>query len=243
MTVPFIPIDDPGFRWGYGVFETIKVRNGIALFHQMHLENMSESAHAMGLRQPCFERWKKAPEGHGVWRWYLTPKIEESTWEKGYPTHKESFSVHLSELTLHSQSWEARYKTLSYLLRYQARKVMMDADHDEAVLMNEKKELASTCMSNLFWVSNGKVFTPSLSCGCRDGVVRRWVMESWAGELEEGAFGPEELFRADEIFLTNSLIGIMPVSSWQGKNVSGRKVIVQLQDLYQASCNQTAGLL
>jgi 4-amino-4-deoxychorismate lyase len=230
VTASSVPVDDPGFRWGLGVFESIRVQNGVALFHQMHLESLAQAADALSLPMPDQELWRKAPPGEGIWRWFLTPGVQRDFWEPGVSALPATYSLSLSPLSVHSQSWEARYKTLSYLLRHQAR---AEAETDESVLLNEKGQIASACMANLYWVKQGRLHTPSLDCGCRDGVLRRWLQESWAGDWNEGAFHPEELGNADEIFITNSRIGVMPVREYQKKALTTGPVILDLQKQYE----------
>ena len=87
-------------------------------------------------------------------------------------------------------------------------------------MLNEKGEIASASMANLFWVKEGKLKTPSRECGCRAGTVRRWVFERSGQKVEEGRWKKEELDGAEEIFVTNARIGIKPVVSWHGKKLA-----------------------
>ncbi|MDZ4788905.1 MAG: aminotransferase class IV [Blastochloris sp.] len=239
MSVSTVSVEDQGFRWGLGVFESLRVKKGVALFHQMHLENITEAADALGLPMPEVELWKKAPEGEGVWRWYLTPQAQLTSWEAGEPVLPESYSLSLSPFIVQRASWEARYKTLSYLLRYQARK---EVGTDEAVLLNENGVLASASMANLFWVKDGCLNTPSLECGCREGVLRRWIEESWAGKFYEGAFFPADLLEADEVFVTNSRIGVMPISTYGGRILELGSVTKELQAQHQETVMRELGV-
>ncbi|NJK90965.1 MAG: aminotransferase class IV [Blastochloris sp.] len=225
----WIAVDDPGFRWGWGVFETLQVRGGRAIFHQMHLENIAEAAQALGLPMPDPGPWSKAPREEGIWRWFLTPKTQTQLWEEGLPEVPSGMSMELSPLVLSRASWEARYKTLSYLTRQQARQ---ESGSDEALLLNEKGQIASACMANVFWVREGILHTPDLECGCRDGVLRRWVLESWAEECRVGAYEVKELEGAEEIFLTNSRLGVMPVHSFEGRNLEVGRVVHELRARY-----------
>ena len=128
-----------------------------------------------------------------------------------------AYELRLATIGVWSNSWEARYKTLSYLIRIQGKK---EAGSDgEAVMLNEKGEIASASMANLFWVMEGKLRTPARECGCRAGTVRRWVLERSGQKVEEGRWRKEELDGAEEIFLTNARIGIQPVVSWHGKKL------------------------
>jgi len=151
----------------------------------------------------------------------------------------ESYSLSLSPFIVQRASWEARYKTLSYLLRYQARK---EVGTDEAVLLNENGVLASASMANLFWVKDGCLNTPSLECGCREGVLRRWIEESWAGKFYEGAFFPADLLEADEVFVTNSRIGVMPISTYGGRILELGSVTKELQAQHQETVMRELGV-
>jgi branched-subunit amino acid aminotransferase/4-amino-4-deoxychorismate lyase len=88
-------------------------------------------------------------------------------------------------------------------------------------MLNERGEIASASMANLFWVRDGKIRTPARECGCRGGTVRRWVLEKSGRGVEEGRWGKEELDQAEEIFLTNARIGLVPVREWGGRTLGG----------------------
>ena len=130
-----------------------------------------------------------------------------------------------------STSWEARYKTLSYLSRIQARRESVQPDGERGML-NEKGEIASATMANLFWIRDGKLRTPSRECGCRAGTVRRWVIERSGKKVEEGKWKTAELEDAEEIFLTNARIGIKPARSWRGRKMAGSRVAGELAEAF-----------
>jgi len=216
MSLLEIPISDAGFRHGVGVFETVRVKNGKARWREWHLDSIRESAQVLGLK--VLEKdLEKVPVGDGLWRWFVTETGTRSWWNEGIELPPASYELRLSTIGVWSNSWEARYKTLSYLIRIQGKK---EAGSDgEVVMLNEKGEIASASMANLFWVKEGKLRTPARECGCRAGTVRRWVLERSGQKVEEGRWNKEELDGAEEIFLTNARIGIQPVVSWHGKKL------------------------
>lgn len=214
-----IPIEDGGFRHGVGVFETVRVEKGKARWREWHEESIREGAKVLGLEVEV-ENLKKVPEGDGLWRWFVTETGTRSWWSKGIELAPESYELELATTGIWSTSWEARYKTLSYLSRIQAKREA-SRPSEERVMLNEKGELASVSMANLFWVKGGVVRTPVRECGCRAGTVRRWVLERSGQNVEEGRWRKEELDGADEIFLTNARIGIQPVGFWGGKRMEG----------------------
>ena len=94
-------------------------------------------------------------------------------------------------------------------------------DFQNAILINERKELVGATDSNLFLVKGDKVITPSLDSGCINGIIRKKVIEKLSKsntyEVEESAVSPFELLKVDEVFLTNSIIGIQPVDRYRKK--------------------------
>jgi len=216
MSLSEIPISDAGFRHGVGVFETVRVKNGKARWREWHLESIRESAQVLGLKV-LEKEFEKVPAGEGLWRWFVTETGTRSWWSEGIELPPVAYELRLATIGVWSNSWEARYKTLSYLIRIQGKK---EAGSDgEAVMLNEKGEIASASMANLFWVKEGNLRTPARECGCRAGTVRRWVLERSGQKVEEGRWRKEELDGAEEIFLTNARIGIQPVVSWHGKKL------------------------
>ena len=162
---------------------------------------------------------EKIPAGDGLWRWFVTETGTRSWWNEGMENPPAAYDLDLADTGVWSTSWEARYKTLSYLNRIQAKREGSKAD-EERVMLNERGEIASASMANLFWVRDGKLRTPSRECGCRAGTVRRWLLERSGHQVEEGRWKLEELNGAEEIFLTNARIGIRPVKHWRQAKVS-----------------------
>ena len=223
-----VPVSDAGFRHGVGVFETVRVQNGRAPWREWHVESIRESAKVLGLRVEENEL-AKIPGGDGIWRWFVTETGTRTWWSEGIENPPAAYDLDLAETGVWSTSWEARYKTLSYLNRIQARQEAGKAD-EERVMLNEKGEVTSASMANLFWVRDGKLRTPARSCGCRGGTVRRWVVERSGQRVEEGRWKLEELHGAEEIFLTNARIGIKPVRAWKGKMLAGSRLAAELAE-------------
>jgi 4-amino-4-deoxychorismate lyase len=212
-----IPISDAGFRHGVGVFETVRVQGGKARWRDWHLESIHRSAKTLGLNVEEKE-FKHIPQGDGLWRWFVTDTGTRSWWCEGLEKVSPTVSLEMGKVGVWSDSWEARYKTMSYLSRIQAREGQREGG--EVVMLNEKGEVASASMANLFWVKEGKLKTPARECGCRAGTVRRWILERSGQKVEEGRWKQEELDGAEEIFVTNARIGIKPVVSWHGKKLA-----------------------
>ena len=110
-------------------------------------------------------------------------------------------------------------KSLNYLENLLAR---LDAGRngcEESILLNTRGFLASASVSNLFFVKGKTIFTPSIDCGILSGITRKAVLEICKKQdikVREGMFPPEKLRSADEVFLTNTLMGVMPVREVKG---------------------------
>ncbi len=81
---------------------------------------------------------------------------------------------------------------------------------NETIFLNEKGFVAEGCTTNVFIIKDNKIFTPKISCGLLPGIIRGWVISNF--EVVEKEITKEELLNSDEIFLTNSLVGIIGVS-------------------------------
>jgi 4-amino-4-deoxychorismate lyase len=90
------------------------------------------------------------------------------------------------------------------------------------LLFNDRAELVSACCANVFVVRDEQVSTPSRSTGARAGVIREWVIGR--RKVEERRLRREDVLNADEIFLTNSWIGVMPVATLEGRPLGPRSV-------------------
>jgi len=216
--VATVPVSDAGFRHGVGVFETVRVKGGRARWQDWHLDSIREAARALGLKAEEKEL-AKIPAGDGIWRWFVTETGTRTWWSEGIPLAPVTYDLEVAATGVWSSSWEARFKTLSYLNRIQAQREG-EKPEQERVMLNERGEIASAAMANLFWVKGGKLRTPSRECGCRAGTVRKWVLERGGERVEEGRWELEELDAAEEIFLTNARIGIRPVKHWRQAKVS-----------------------
>ena len=111
----------------------------------------------------------------------------------------------------------ASVKSINYLEHILAREEARSRDFDEAVTLNERGEIASATMANIFWVADGHVHTPALNTGAVAGTTRARVIEL-AHELSiplvEGVYELSALSEANEIFLTSASQGIRIITTF-----------------------------
>jgi branched-chain amino acid aminotransferase len=136
----------------------------------------------------------------------------------GYPVelyHRGVRAV-ISGIARNEQSPLARVKSLNYLDNVMARREAEARGADDALLLNTVGDLACASAANLFLVDNDALVTPSVASGALPGILREVVVAELAPraglEVIERAVRPEELRAADEGFLTNALLGIVPLT-------------------------------
>ncbi len=107
-------------------------------------------------------------------------------------------------------------KATNFLNNILAKREAIAAGAFDSIFLNWEDHLTECTVSNLFFVADGCLRTPSLACGLLDGITREIVLQL-AGELripvEEGRFTPDQLYQASECFLTNTSMELMPVSA------------------------------
>ena len=93
-------------------------------------------------------------------------------------------------------------------------------DLDNCILLNDRKMVCEFINGNLFYIKNEKIYTPDLKSGCLNGVLRKNlinIIKSNGLVVEESQISPFDLVSADELFLTNVIQGILPVTNYRKK--------------------------
>ena len=232
-----LPLTDRGFRYGMSVFESLRVARGEAEFFDQHLarlvqacaerefvvdENVLRSAPAL------FQN--AAPDGFA--RIYVTagdgpptaptpqPRVFIFIEERTAPGADDAW-----ELTLHDETHHPLFgglKTANYWFNVDALAQAKRRGFDEALLFNDRAELVSACCANVFLLHGDRLSTPARSSGARAGVIREWVIAR--RKVEERRLRREDATSADEIFLTNSWLGVQPVATLEGRALGPRRV-------------------
>lgn len=113
-------------------------------------------------------------------------------------------------------------KSLNFLNNILAKREASRAGAFDALMLNNEGAVTECTVSNIFFARQGRLHTPSLTCGILEGVTRGVVMQLAAEcglTVEEGAFQPVDLLEADECFITNTSMEIMPVAAVDGKKI------------------------
>lgn len=227
-----------GVLYGKGVFTTVRIEGGRPLLFEKHLRRLSENAKAIGLVPVDSSAIEEGLEAviaansfvSGRARITLLDASGSTIWSGSGETATEvhiitgelrsvpgEFRLGVSPFAVNSASPLAGIKSCNYLENLLAADEARGRGFHEAVRLNERGEIVSGAMSNIFWLSGGELFTPSLRTGCLPGTVRELVLENL--ECREAEAGIEALEAAEAIFLTSSGIGIRPVAEFAGRRL------------------------
>ncbi|QGG47062.1 aminotransferase class IV [Heliorestis convoluta] len=123
-------------------------------------------------------------------------------------------------------SLDPALKSLNYLPNIMATMAARAAGAEEGILLNEQGFVAEGAVSNIFWISQNKIYTPSLDTGILPGITRETVLEvinDMGLQVKEGLFTISHLYSAQEVFFTNSGKELLPVGFIDGRQIgSGR---------------------
>jgi 4-amino-4-deoxychorismate lyase len=241
-------VADRGLSYGDGVFETIAVVKGKALLWNAHLQRMRMGAKRLNIDfcsqleedfYADFQLLCAAFESSGVLKLILTRGIGE----RGYKIdpsaavtriavisslpdmsfeQQQGISVFLCRTQLARQPLLAGIKHLNRLEQVIARSEWSDPSITEGLVCDTQGNIIEGCMSNLFWLHDNQLFTPDLSFAGVAGVVRDALIElckiQQIIEAKQGHYPLLALASAEEMFVCNSVFGILPVVDVKGGN-------------------------
>jgi branched-chain amino acid aminotransferase len=108
---------------------------------------------------------------------------------------------------------------------------MQEQGFDNGILVNDEKEVVEFLNGNLFIVEDGKLRTPPITSGCLDGIMRKQIIRI-AKKLDisciEEPISPFDLQRVQELFMTNTIVGIQPVSKYR-RTTYDKSITLKLQ--------------
>ncbi len=216
-----IPATDPAFLHGRGLFETLRAYDGAPFRLGDHVERMSRSAEHFRIpfRPPDLGRVvgelcrrNRAPDAYvrltlsGKGRLLVIVRKRDSLPEAWYRNGAE---VMIAPWRRDPRAPLAGHKTLSYLENVLTQQEAYRRGCADALYVGLRNELLEGCVTNVFLVLGGRIVTPRLAQGILPGVTRKVVME--LAKVRERTVRLKELWKADEAFLTNAMIEVLPV--------------------------------
>jgi len=144
---------------------------------------------------------------------------------------KESYVVDVYKDFYNYSGMLSTLKTNNRMLNTLASIYQQENDLDTCILLNERKGVAEAIQGNVFVVKGTHIKTPALTEGCMNGIARKKILELLEKNehytVEETAFSPFEIQKADEVFMSNSLMGVQVVTQYKKKTfttVIGKKI-------------------
>jgi branched-subunit amino acid aminotransferase/4-amino-4-deoxychorismate lyase len=214
----------PGFMFGEGLFETVCVRNARPVFLADHHARLAASLAFLGALPPsahdelharCLRVIAENSLADGNLK--IVVFRDTSGWSELILARAGSYGaeIYARGFRLMTATGEPRQalKSLNYLGNIRAKRAAFAAGYDETVFVDAHGHVLEGATTNVFAVRDRVVWTPPLSRGILPGVMRARVigMLEPAG-LREDDLGLADLRKADEVFVTNALLGIMPVA-------------------------------
>jgi len=254
-----------GLICGWGLFTTVRIVRGEAFAYERHWRRLEKDAALIRLpmtytgvrvRVQLQELIRTNKVKDGCARIYLVwntvgswksdekmPEVDLVITTADLPHYPEMVRLALREHARHAASPLAGVKTISWLDSVWVAEEAKREGYDEVVLLNERGEVSECTAANIFAVRNDKVMTPPLSSGCLEGVTRGVLMEiaAEAGTtVVEQAMRPEDLYVAEEVFITSTnrnVIGVKEIAGRvMGSGVTG-ELTKKLDEAFEAYLN------
>ncbi|UCD15639.1 MAG: aminotransferase class IV [Candidatus Omnitrophota bacterium] len=226
---------EPGFLFGWGAFEALRTYDRKPAFLNLHIERLTKSLGLLGIEAPDID-FKEKIEELGSLNSLDDAYVRITVYKKRkgsgtliyadkfgyYPPamYEKGFSAVISPYSRNTHGIFSRLKTLSYVESrmswYQAQKV----NKDEALILSLEGFLVGGARSNVFFIKDRRVFTPSVLYGAFPGITKKKVvqiLEDLKLEVCEKKLTVDELFGCQEAFLTSSLLEVMPLVECEGK--------------------------
>lgn len=225
--------------YGKGVFTTVAIYNSKPFLWNKHWQRLTENAEKIGIdlsefsaasvKNSLTEIIKNNSLTQGRARLTFFDESPSRIWS--FETEKRTnllmttaefrevsdIKLTVSSFRLNSASPLANIKSCNYLEHILAFEEAKKSGFDEAVRLNERGEITSACLANIFWLKDQKIYTPNLETGCLAGTTREFLLENF--EIFEVQKTLAELEKSEGIFLTSSGIGLLRVRNFGKKKL------------------------
>lgn len=250
--------------YGRGVFTTVAIYHGVPFLWPQHWRRLLDHARRLAIDcSGCTERGvgealekliavNRVRDGRA--RVILLARSGRDFWKTKTPVGKKTdllimtgeaqklpqagMSLAVSPYRFNTFSPLTGIRSLNYLEQVLSWEEAQAREFDEAIMLNERGEIVSATMSNIFWVKDGTVYTPTFSTGALAGVTRGAVIDLANKHfipLIEGVHELGDLTDADEIFLTSAGLGLAIVTTFDFRRYSivAGSVAVRLRDAFR----------
>jgi len=254
---PVVSFANRAFRYGDALFETIRVVNGRVMFLVDHMRRIKLGMTTLRMNVPLdfnadnitrliLELIKQNNLQNDVrvrltiFRnegGFYTPKVndisflietEELDGQGGYNLNEKGYAMEVFHDLKKNKNKLANLKSANALLYVLAGIYKKDIKMDDCIIVNEDSNICEAISSNLFIVKNGALYTPALTEGCVDGVMRKQIINIAQQNrilCYEIPIVFNTMMNADEVFLTNAVHGIRWVEMYKTKTYTNKMAI------------------
>ncbi|MBT7695983.1 MAG: aminodeoxychorismate synthase component I [Desulfobacterales bacterium] len=241
-----IPVADPGFQYGYGFFETIRVNNGKPKYLEEHIDRLCLTWKSLFFQDPPDISWNEIINNvinqNNLQKNIAAVKIMVSKGDREKAPFNRMLIVtakpYINRLYDESKSMRsgielliypkprqtplANHKTLNYLYYFLAGRWAIESGADEAIILNPDGSISETNTANII-IIKGKIAITPTSPSVLPGIMEKAVINllcNWGYQFEKRILSPEDLYSADSVLMTNSLMGAVPVLRINNKSLS-----------------------
>ena len=239
-----IPVDNGAFRYGYGLFETMLVKEGTIRLVDYHMPRLFAGLEQLGFELPALmtpeymeeevlQTVKKNKLEHlcrvrlqvfaGSGGLYGTGHMHSGFLIECFPLDDSTLQLNTNGLVVgiatgigKCRDTLSNLKSCNALIYAVAARQAKEHKWNDALICNTESHIIESTIANIFWIKDGVVYTPPLSEGCVAGVMRQFILDTT--KVTEKRMSIGELIYADEVFLTNAIKKIRWVRNWHETN-------------------------
>jgi len=241
-----VSIDNRGLQYGDALFETLRISNGKINFWEDHYFRLMASMRILRMEIPMSFSMeflenevmktigasensrvkifinrkpggKYTPETNDIDYFIASEKLENSF----YLLDESPYAVELYKDFFIPSSMLSTLKTNSKVINVLGSIFAKENEYDNCLLLNEKKQVVEALNGNIFLVKGTEIITPPIEDGCLRGIIRKQIIsicnQSEKYTIIEKSISPFDLQKADELFITNVIMGIQPITRYRKK--------------------------
>jgi len=242
----YVSFNDRGLLLGDGLFETILYKDKKLILYDFHIKRLNESLKKIFInfkldnkdyKRKIINLIKKnnlinkpsavritVTRGESVRgidiKDNVLPTILISTTSLENDTRLKPVRLGVAKIRRNESSPLSNLKTLNYLDNIVAKKISMNQGYDDVIFLNSKNNICCCSTSNIFYLIGGKFCTPPLSDGVLNGTIRAKLIIK--KKVAVKSIKLNNLLKCNEIFITNSIFGIRPVTTVLNKKIGNK---------------------
>lgn len=256
--MPLVTVQNRSFKWGDGLFETMKVADGSIVLAAYHFDRLFIGLRLLNMDIPPhfttetitaqLQSLCALNECSGSARVRLAVfrnndnkaeySIEATPLSIIDEWHEQGFSLGLYPFARKSCDAFANLKTANYLPYVMAGLYAKENSLDECLVLNSQDHICDTSKANIFYIKGKEISTPALHQGCVQGVMRRYLIEELPKRgytVHQREVPEKRLLDAEEVFLTNAIQGIRWVSRYKEKQYQSFKTREIVSALFKSN--------